>query len=365
MKVLVLSKALVSAQHRRKLAELSALGIDVTAVVPPEWREGGVQPFEPADDSSYRVVVSPIRFNGRFHLHYYPRLPSIVQRERPDLVHVDEEPYNLATFLATRSAASLAIPSLFFTWQNIRRDYPPPFAQMERYVYRTSGGAVAGSVEAKRVLSSKGFDGPVNVVPQFGVEPTVFAPGEPPPGPFTVGFFNRLIPGKGPLLALEALEMIPADARLLMVGDGPLREQIEREIDARGLRARVTRLSRVPSAEMPGLLRRVHVSILPSVTTDRWKEQFGRVLIEAMAAGVPVVGSASGEIPEVVGDAGILVPEGDTAGLANALRRLYEDTALRTELGVRGRRRVLEHYTHERIAEKTQAVYRDILSAAR
>lgn len=362
MKVLVVSKALVSAQHRRKLAEIAALGVQVTAVVPPEWREGSVQRFEPGEDSAYRVVVSPIRFNGRFHLHYYPQLPAILRRERPDLLHADEEPYNLATFLAVRSAARLNIPSVFFTWQNILRRYPPPFRQMERYVYSASSGAIAGSAEAEGVLRSKGFDRAVSVIPQFGVDPSDFAPGDSPSGPFTVGFFNRLTATKGPFLALEALETLSDEIRLLMVGDGPLREQVERKISMSGLTERVTLRHRVPSAEIPQLLRRVHVSILPSLSSDTWKEQFGRVLVEAMAMGIPVVASASGEIPEVVGTAGLLVPEGSSSALAAALTNLYEDPALRADLGGRGRKRVLERYTHRRIAEQTVAAYRTVLT---
>jgi glycosyltransferase involved in cell wall biosynthesis len=288
-----------------------------------------------------------------------------LQQEQPDLVHVDEEPYNLATYLAIRSAARLGIPALFFTWQNIQRRYPPPFAQMERAVYRASGAAIAGSAEAERVLRRKGFTGPISVIPQFGVDTSVFAPGRQPPEPFTIGFFNRLIPAKGPLLAIEALAMLPVDTRMLMVGDGPLRDRVDEEIIRRGLEGRVTRLSRVPSTEMPDLVRRVHVSILPSLATDGWKEQFGRVLIEAMAAGVPVVGSDSGEIPEVVGDAGILVPEGNAAGLAGALQRLYDDSGLRAELGIRGRQRVADRYTHQRIAEQSVAAYRDVIESTR
>lgn len=361
MKVLVVSKALVSAAYRRKLREIARLGVDVVAVVPEEWKEGSGQRFEPEEDPSYRVIVTPLRFNGRFHLHYYPHLSAILRRETPDLLHVDEEPYNLATFLAARSASRAGIPMMFFTWQNILRRYPPPFRHMESWVYRNSALALAGSKEAERVLRLKGFLRPVRIVPQFGVDPEAFAPAAPPPGPFTVGYFNRLVPAKGPLIALRALELLSPDARLLMVGDGPLRGEILREIELRGLASRVELRPRVPSEEMPELVRSVHVSILPSMTTPTWKEQFGRVLIEAMSCGVPVVGSTSGEIPEVIGDAGLVVPEGDARRLGDALLSLCRDEALRRDLAERGRRRVLEHYTQARIAEQTVAAYRQAL----
>jgi glycosyltransferase involved in cell wall biosynthesis len=363
MKVVIVSKALVSATYRRKLTEMAALGVDITAVIPNQWREGGGQRYEPSDDRSYQVVVTPIRFNGRFHLHYYPALPGILSREQPDIVHVDEEPYNLATFLGISSASRAGIPGIFFTWQNILRKLPPPFRQMESYVYARSALGLAGTDEARQVLQTKGYRGRIAVVPQFGVDPAVFRPGEPPAGPFTIGFFNRLTPGKAPLLVLSALEALPRDTQLLMVGDGPLRAEVEREIEARGLQRRVTLLPRVPSDRMPDLVRRIHVSVLPSVTTPTWKEQFGRVLIEAMASGIPVVGSDSGEIPRVVGNAGLIVPEGDPAALARAVETLYTDTELRRALGARGRQRVLDCFTHAKIAERTVAAYVQALGA--
>src|SRR5436305_12207375 len=105
MKVLMVSKALVAATYQSKLAELARLGVELTAVVPPVWiEEGNERHFEPAPGQGYRILVSPLRFNGRFHLHYYPELPDILRAVRPDILHVDEEPYNLATVLAIAAA---------------------------------------------------------------------------------------------------------------------------------------------------------------------------------------------------------------------------------------------------------------------
>jgi glycosyltransferase involved in cell wall biosynthesis len=80
--------------------------------------------------------------------------------------------------------------------------------------------------------------------------------------------------------------------------------------------------------------------------------------MEAMACGVPVIGSASGEIPHVIGDAGLVVPEGDHVALRDAVARVLTDATLRRDLAAKGRQRVLECFTHERIAEQTLATYR-------
>jgi glycosyltransferase involved in cell wall biosynthesis len=133
------------------------------------------------------------------------------------------------------------------------------------------------------------------------------------------------------------------------------------EVANRGLQGRVVVSNRLPSHDVPAILRSLHAVVLPSLTTRRWKEQFGRILIEAMACGVPVVGSTSGEIPDVIGDGGLVIPEGDPGALADALQRLYDDQELRTRLGQRGRERVLQRYTHLRIARLTHQAYVRIL----
>jgi glycosyltransferase involved in cell wall biosynthesis len=309
--------------------------------------------------------VAPIRFSGHFHLHYYPTLPRILREIHPDVVHIDEEPYNLATYLGVRAAASDRIPALFFSWQNILRRYPPPFSLMERAVYRRVVHGLAGSEDGASVLRRKGFARPITVVPQFGVDPDVFSPGaRGPDSAFTIGFLNRLTPAKAPMLMLKAFSMLPSDCRLYIVGDGPLRSRLEAEIVRGGFSRRVTLRPRIPSVMMPDLIRKLDVIALPSITTNSWKEQFGRVLIEGMACAVPVVGSDSGEIPNVVGDAGLVVPEGDVVSLAGALRRLYESVNLRQTLGERGRERVLSRYTHARIARLTSEAYQRVCGSA-
>lgn len=364
MRVLIVSKALISDAYRKKLTELGRLGIEVIAAVPPAWREGGsVQRLEPGTSGGYRLLEAPIRLNGHFHLHYYPSLPSIIQDTQPDLIHMDEEPYNVATYHGTRAARRAKRPSLFFSWQNLARRYPPPFSWIETAVFGMVSHALAGSEEAAQVLRAKGYRKGLSVIPQFGVDPDVFTPGVRPDAPFTIGFFNRLIPAKGPMVALDAFSRLPGDARLRFMGDGSAREEIEREIVRRGLEGKVTVEPRVPSWKMPEALRAVDAIVLPSLTMPSWKEQFGRILIEAMASGVPVVGSDSGEIPRVIGGAGLVVPEGDAAALASALLRLADGAELRERLGRLGRERVLDRFTHARIAEATADAYRQALAA--
>ena len=359
----MVSKALVVAAYQRKLEEIAAHpDVELTAVIPTAW-DG--QRYQPGFLRSYRTIVQPIRFDGKFHLFYFPTLGRIVRELRPDVVHVDEEPYNLATVLATRQAVAVGARPLFFTWQNLDRRYPPPFRWFEQYVYRRSRYAIAGNAEAVDVLRSKGYGGPATVIPQFGVDPDLFtpAPVQPTPSarPFTIGALNRLTPEKGVDVLLQAAAGLSGDWRLRFVGNGPLREEIPARAAGLGIGDRVTVEPAVPSIEVPNRLRELDVVALPSLTIPSWKEQYGRVLQEAMACAIPVVGSDSGEIPHVIGDAGLVVPEGDAAALTEALRRLMADPGLRDELGRRGRARALERFTQASVAQRTVEVYRQVM----
>jgi glycosyltransferase involved in cell wall biosynthesis len=362
MRVLMASKILVVAAYRRKLQEIAAQpGVSLIAVAPPVWREPGGRliHFEPGPTPGYELRVEPIRFNGAYHLFYWPTLHRVLRQTRPDLVHLDEEPYNLATALGTWQARRARTASLFFTWQNLLRRYPPPFAQLERYVLRRSAHAIGGTASAVRVLRSKGYCGPAAVIPQFGVDPALFAPpASPPEGVPTIGFVARLVEEKGVWVLLEALARLSGDWRLHVIGSGPLARPARRRAQQLGIGERITWEPSVPSLRVAERLRTFAVLVQPSLTRRHWKEQFGRALVEAMACGVAVVGSTSGEIGDVVGDAGLLVPEADPGCLRDTLQRLLKDPELRRELGRRGRERVVALYTHDRVAEQTVAVYR-------
>ena len=102
--------------------------------------------------------------------------------------------------------------------------------------------------------------------------------------------------------------------------------------------------------------------VLPSRSRPNWTEQFGLVLVEAMACGVPVLGSQSGEIPHVIGQAGWTFPEDDLETLQAGLLRLMREVEVRAELGRLGRERVLARFTQARTAAETVQVYKEMLA---
>lgn len=364
MRALMISKACVVGAYQKKLEELARLpDLELAVVVPPAWRDrAGTLPLERQHTTGYELVVLPCAFNGSYHLHFYPSLGRVMRRFRPDLVHLDEEPYNLATAHGLRLARRCGARAVFFSWQNIRRRYPLPFGLLESYVLRNVDAGIVGNQESQQVWRAKGYEGPLAVIPQFGVDPGLYTPGPARADhrrgdELVIGFVGRLVPEKGCDLLLEALSGLERPWHAVIAGRGPALPDLQKQARQLGLAGRVEFAGPIPSTQMPALYRRLDVLVLPSRTRHNWKEQFGRALVEAMACGVVVVGSDSGEIPNVVGDAGLVFPEGQAAALRGLLERLGADRALYDELSERGRRRVLAHYTQAAIAARTYGVY--------
>ncbi len=365
----MLSKACVVGAYQGKLEQIASHNdIDLTVIVPPRWRdERGALPLERAHTRGYRLLVEPILFNGSYHFYFYPRLRRRLTALHPDILHIDEEPYNLATWHALRLAQRQGARTLFFSWQNIKRRYPWPFSAMESHVLRRADAAIFGSAGAREVWRAKGYRGRDAVIPQFGIDPNLFpmrAEDTRTEMGFSVGFVGRLVREKGVDVLLNALAELPEAVHLTVIGAGPERAALGQLAARLGISERVVFGPWLPSTEIPGRLRRLDALVLPSRTTPHWKEQFGRVLLEAMASGAPVVGADCGEISNVIGSAGLLFPEGDSAALAAALRQLIEDGDLRQRVAQNGRARVLAHFTQAQVAAETVSVYRRLAGAA-
>lgn len=363
MRVLMLSKALVVGIYQRKCEEIARHGVDLLAITPPCWRdERGEMPLERAYARGYRLETLPIVRNGDFHLYAWRGLGAVIREFRPQVVHIDEEPYNLSAWQALWLARRAGAKSVLFSWQNILRQYPPPFRWGERWALAHADALIAGTDSAAQVWRAKGYGGPLPVIAQFGTDSALFQPAHDRPArPFTVGFIGRLVEEKGVHVLLQALALLAGEWRLIVLGGGPQRAALQAQAAALGIAPRVVFREQIPSTEMPAAYHALDVLALPSLTRPSWKEQFGRVLVEAMASGVPVVGSDSGAIPGVIADAGLVAAEGDAAALAGALGRVRDEAGLAQTLAARGRARALAHFTHEGVAEATVALYRRLL----
>ena len=367
MRVAIVSKTFVFDAAQRQLEWLARLpNVELTLITPEEWRsdDGRMLRFSPRFTEGYRVRPLPVRFNGKYHFYVYRGLSGVIREISPDILHIDEEPYNPAGAQAQRAADRIGARSLFVVLQNLYKVYPPPFSLLEQYAYRRTAHIIACNASAGEVVRRKGYQGPLSTFSVYGVDPDLYAPAprKADSPNVVIGYIGRLVLYKGLGVLIEAMRGLPRTCRLLLVGSGPDQEALERLARDLGVADRVEFAPAVAAAEVPGILAGMDIFVLPSLTQQNWMEQFGRVLIEAMGCGVPVVGSNSGEIPHVIGDAGQITPEGDVEALRAALADLAKEPQQRRELSERGRARVLANYTQEQVAQKMFEVYREILA---
>jgi glycosyltransferase involved in cell wall biosynthesis len=374
LKVLSIWHGAVRALNRERYDALAAQAddLDLTVLAPKRWEAALPRPLaiEAGGNPRYRLVAASAWFRRHAAFHVYPRLFAILSQVRPDLIDLYEEPYTLIAWLVTwwRNQFSPGCRVVFTACQNIAKRYPPPFRQMERYVLRSADAAMALNRDAVEVFRAKGYDGPFEVVPT-GVDPAKLRRldanelrnrlGLTRP---TVGYLGRLVEEKGIATLLDAVASGEADFQVLIVGDGPEKEALRQRAEDLRIANRVVWVDSVGSDQVSRYLSCMDALVLPSLTRPHWKEQLGRVLIEAMACQVAVVGSNSGAIPEVIGDAGLVFEEGDATGLRAALDRILFDDALRNELVWRGRRRAETEFSWTTIAEKIRRSWQQALT---
>ncbi|HVS82515.1 MAG TPA: glycosyltransferase [Pyrinomonadaceae bacterium] len=342
--------------------------VDLEVVTTERWREAEVD-VEAVDDDLFPVTRARVRLSKHVQLFAYDPRPIVasLSRHKPDVIELNAEPYSVACAevlaLCRWFAPQAAV--VMQACQNIFRRYPPPFHWLERRALRYIDAASVCSETTREVLRAKGFRKPAEIIP-FGVDTSAFRPrrsrGADSSATLTIGFVGRILPGKGLNVLAEALGMLGSEPwKLLVIGDGPERRSFEQSLATRGLLNRAEFLGAISYDKVADFYQRMDMLVTPTQTTKRIREQFGRVLVEAMASAVPVIGSTCGAIPEVIGDAGLVVPEGDAAALADALRKLLSDSALCERLARAGRDRAEQCFSWERVADKTHELFLQIL----
>lgn len=397
MKVLIVSHPCATAANQAVFAEIRRItGWDMRLVVPSNWRDefGNVLDQKEWPGLEGRILKVPVVFNGNIILHFYRMSWSAyLKREAFDVIYMHHEPYALATGQVCLANAQQQTPAAFgfYSAQNISKSYPPPFSWIEHLVHRSSrfcfpvSGTVADVLDGRKTRASR-------TICPLPVDPSVYYPREvgaspisetqrtagilpasdtmrsgrprsfPEPQPITrepggaaIGYVGRLVESKGLATLAKALEKLQDLAwHFHVIGTGDYRATFERLLADAGIPERVSFHGFIPHLKTPEYLSAFDLLVVPSETQTSWKEQFGRVIVEAMACGTPVVGSDSGEIPVLIraSGGGLVFPERDAGALSACIRSLIEQPELRRQMAENGKNWVGESATLEVVARK-------------
>ncbi|HYW20235.1 MAG TPA: hormogonium polysaccharide biosynthesis glycosyltransferase HpsO [Nodularia sp. (in: cyanobacteria)] len=389
MKILVASHSYIVDLNCEKLRALAQLkpGIEVTVVVPKTWKPGGVQnkviTTEYKNEGNFRIVpISNFSQNHQGLLTFGTDLISLLREFRPHIIQVEQGSRGLAytQMIFLNQLLGLKAKNTFFTWWNLPYKLKFPVTLLEKYNLNNSHGIISGNQDGAEVLRERGYQGKIQVMPQLGVDERLFTPQKQPElasklgitsDDFVVGFVGRFVPEKGLLTLLQALLTIKDKPwKLLLLGRGELQAELIKITTENNLKERVIFIESVPHDQVANYINLMNTLVLPSETTYKfktltavgWKEQFGHVLIEAMACKIPVIGSDSGEIPHVISDAGLIFTEGDIKALANCLVQLIERPDFAQSMAKKGYEKVMNKYTNQALAHQQFRFYQALIN---
>jgi len=390
MRILVASHTYIVDINRAKFKILANLepGIEVTVVVPKCWKPGGVQnkiiETQFCQEGSFKVFpISNFSQNNQGLLTFGTDIIQLLHEFRPQIIQVEQGSKSLAyaQLILLNKWLNLKAKNIFFTWWNLPYQLKWPASVLEDCNLQHTDGIITGNLDGAKILHQRGYAGAMEVMPQLGVDETLFYRTSKDadlsrkfgiqPTDFVVGYVGRFVEEKGLLTlaaALAGLKKTPW--KWLLVGQGKLRSQIAEKSLKWGISDRIIWVESVSHEDIPPYINLMDCLVLPSqtsykfktLTTVGWKEQFGHVLIEAMACKIPVIGSDCGEIPHVIGDAGLIFPEGNAEKLRECLHELMKRPELAADLGKRGYNRVMNNYTNKALAEQLLEFYKELFA---
>jgi len=363
IKLLVISHALALESNRARWRLLAEDGrFNIRLLVPERWvskwfRTKESQVFRPkaVRCGNFEVCPVPTTDDCNWSTYLIKNLHAHLREFAPDVIYcVHEESIRaLHQTIIYRHIFARRAKLIYFTMNVF-----PRVSKITRFpkgirgwLYRTAlwrnvcwgtDGAICHYPDIRDQMRREGYKKPILVQTQIGVDPALFKPDatvrksvrrELELDGFVLGFVGRLTENKGVLDLLAALEDMPPDWQLLVVGDGDAREAVEAWVECHNYRDRVKMMGYVPQEDVPKYMNAMDCLVLGSHTTETWIDTFPLVVPQAMAMKLPVIGSDSGAIPYQLGGKGLIFPEKDVNQLRECLHKLADDPELRREMG--------------------------------
>lgn len=378
MNILVISHTYIAKINRDKWKSLATLypNCNITVIIPQKWptylfiHEVKNLDTEFLPNCSFIAIKTFFAGNEVLYFYHPKKLFQTIKRFRPDIIHIEQGDNALSYFQAIIFSKIINpnVTCIFFTWINWHHKFSLKYRLtlkwIEKINLKLSNGAIVGNHDAQKILTSKGFIKPTLVLPQLGVNLTTFIPKNKNLSKKTIGYIGRLVDEKGIELLIDAfalLEKTISNWTMRIIGGGPMQKNIISLINNYHLQHKISLEPPVTHHDVANILPQIDILVLPSYDTPAWKEQFGHIIIEAMACAIPVIGSSAGEIPNVIKDAGIIFEQKNLHSLLESLKTLMQDEQLREQIGTAGLKRVNMYYSHQAVAKATYQFWQSFL----
>ena len=375
MKVLFVWHAAIEPEYRKLFVELSKEVEQLIVIAPSSWTEGGrLQYLEnKKNDLDYNLIPLSVIFRNKIRFHFYPnffKIISIAKTFKPDVLHLFEEPFSFvcSEFISIFKMFSPNTKLIIESFENLDVVQRNIFHYIQKFNLKNTDLLINIPQEGELIWRSRGFRGCIKKG-NVGVDTKKFFKNYEflkNKERLRIGYVGRVTPEKGLDTLIEAfLALINGgfNVELSVVGSGnedyvnKLKDKLNKLI----LENKVFFEESLDSDNLASLYNKIDILVLPSLTILRWKEQFGRVLIEAMACETVVAGSSSGEIPVVIGDAGVVFREGDADDLFLKLKELILNPNSMKEFAKKGKERVDKLYSWEVVAKQLKEYYSELL----
>lgn len=355
-------------------------GVSLSVIIPSMRRVDTI--YEPSgwlrveydeERDDYRTIPVPLRDPASYCRGYKSgKIYSVFRYLQPDIIHVLDEPWSFCLFQATylKLAAFSRAKVLFYGFENLAVRLRGISRVLWPQAWKQITGGMAANSEQLQHLRRLGFPKARPLKRVFwGIPTDVFRPMDRRlvrcklgiECEHLVGFVGRYVPEKGLRVLCEAMHYLPIKVHCLLIGSGPLRPELEAMAKQSAFSGRLHLHAPVGTEALAEYMCCMDVIVVPSLTTAHWKEQYGRVIGEGMACGIPVVGSDSGAIPEVMGSAGLVVREGDGFALAEAVMSALFDRQVQERMQREGRQRAEEEFSCNAMARQLIEFYEQVV----
>lgn len=379
MKIVIIWHNALKSIYRKYIEEIAKQkGVEATLIVPSYWPvepdKLSLKDYKKHDFKKFRFEgkvipeLKVLKLNAKYAgkaIHYYPNLRKALNRIKPDVVFVYEEPFVFSTVqvIRWRNKYSKKTKVIVEDCENLERKFKRFYEPwLYNYTLRNADGMIAMSSDIEKLLRKKGYKGPVQLIGE-PADPILFKRkgGDEirkklgiKKNEFVMCFCARMHESKGLHIIVEALGKLKKDFKLMVIyyGGEEYRQKVIKRAEELKILGNILFIGPVKGTELPKYYSACDLGIASSLTMPYWKEQFGRFTSEFILCGVPIIGSSSSTVDEVLGKDAIMYEERNPDELMEKIKLIMENPKVGKDLVKIGRKKVLEGFTNEKLAEK-------------